>query len=245
LFLIFTVFHFREKSKEEIFLKVAFLAFCLFAFFSYPSGVFMISVLPALLLGLVPSPVVWRIGFRKKLQLIISISVIPVLISLCYYSSLLNTTSQKMQVFSSDGRRDAANAHRFISQNYTALKNEPSFIFPYAMYFSNDLDDKRELIVLEDAAQRVPGVEIVCKLGKQYQKLHACKNAEQCFIESTNAVPARILPNYYLFQLYLLESDTAAAVQVAEKILHNPIKRENTVTIKTKAIVRNFLKSRQ
>jgi O-antigen ligase len=242
LLLIAMVFSFRLKSKEEILLKASFLAFCLFAFFSYPSEVLMLSALPPLLLALIPSPVIWDIHFHKKLQIAILILVFPVLISLFRYNRLLLSANQKMQVFSSYDKRGAANAHRFISQNYTALKNEPYFVFPYAMYFCNDLDDKRELKILEDAAQRLPSVEIVCKLGKQYQKLHACKNAEQCFIESTNAVPARILPNYYLLQLYRSEADTTAAVQVADKILHQQIKRENTVTIKTKAIVRHFLK---
>ena len=241
LLVIIAVFKAKGQSAEDIFLKASFLSYCFFAFFSYPSGVFMLSAVSAVLLALLSSPVVFRFTFPRKLQGMLLLLCIPLFIYFLRCNQLLRKTNAQMNALYSGDAMRKANAQRFIASNYPALKNEKVFLFPYALYFSNSLNCEERLRVLEDAAQRIPSVDILCELGKQYQELRRYKDAESCFMETSHAVPARILPNYNLFQLYRQQGDTLAAEKMAKKILQQPLKVENTITVKVKAAARVFL----
>ncbi|PTN08547.1 O-antigen ligase [Mangrovibacterium marinum] len=242
LLIIISVFNAKREVKEDVFLKGAFLAFCIFAFFSYPSSVFMLAVLPAVLLAIMYSPSLIKMSFPWGMQLVVIATSVAIGIITLNHHQLLKNASLQLQIVASAKDAQPTSACFNLRSNYSRLKNEPNFLYPYAYYFTEKLTHSEQISILEDASQIVPSVEILCKLGKQYQKIHQYSKAEQCFTLSANVVPARILPNYYLFELYREQADTISASNIANKLLNQPVKIENTETIKAKAKARTFLK---
>ena len=54
-------------------------------------------------------------------------------------------------------------------------------------------------------------------------------------------VPTRIRPKFYLWVLYVEQGGAAAAADVAQKILHSPVKAESIYTLRVKGQMRQFL----
>ena len=54
--------------------------------------------------------------------------------------------------------------------------------------------------------------------------------------------PSLIVPQYELFLLYREEKNMNQMVAIGERILHQPVKQENTISIKIKTEVRKILR---
>ncbi|MDR2292602.1 MAG: hypothetical protein LBE11_03915 [Prevotellaceae bacterium] len=128
---------------------------------------------------------------------------------------------------------------RYIHKYYRRLKYSHEFCRIYVSWISKNILENEIFNVLE----LFPTSETYCIFGERYvQKGIYCK-AEEYFKIASSMTPNRILPNYNLFKLYQKSGDKEKASLMANKILNQHIKINNTQTIRMQFEVENYLKS--
>lgn len=237
------IFKTESIGIRNLLIKAALVAYCTFAFFSYPSQIFGLSIIPVILLALLPVPACSKIVLSRNVRLLALVAGAAFSICFSVYYGVLSNANRKLVTSLSDNNSTSIESKQWFTLNYPLLKYEPSFLYPYALYFSEKLGDTERLTVLQDAARQIPSVETHCKLGEDYLHLSRFREAEACFLVAANAVPSRLQPNYALFRLYAQRGDTISATTIGNKILKQTLKVENTTTIKAKASVKAFLNS--
>jgi tetratricopeptide (TPR) repeat protein len=86
-----------------------------------------------------------------------------------------------------------------------------------------------------------PSSETYCRLGEACECYGQYEQAEQLYRKAANMVPTRISPNYYLWRLYVKLGNHDSARETAYKILSQPVKIENTFTLRVKGRIRQYL----
>lgn len=86
-----------------------------------------------------------------------------------------------------------------------------------------------------------PSCETFCKFGDFYMGQKQYKVSESYYKYAADMIPTRVRPNYKLWNLYLLQNDTVNARSMAWHILEQPLKVENSFTLKVKREIRNYL----
>ena len=94
---------------------------------------------------------------------------------------------------------------------------------------------------LNNISEYIPNSEIILDTGILYQSIGELDKAEYCFLKSSFMVPARILPNYRLFQLYIEKCDTGKALQVAEKIIKQKVSITSSLTLQIKKEAKEYI----
>jgi tetratricopeptide (TPR) repeat protein len=88
-----------------------------------------------------------------------------------------------------------------------------------------------------------PSSETYCRLGEACECDGQYECAEQLYQKAADMVPNRISPNYHLWQLYVKQGDCTQAHAMAQKILSQPVKVENTFTLRVKGQIKRYLLS--
>jgi hypothetical protein len=85
-----------------------------------------------------------------------------------------------------------------------------------------------------------PTCETYCEVGNALTECGEYGRAEHYYRTAAAMIPTRLTPNYLLWKLYLVSGDTVRAAETARRLLAQPLKIENTFTIKAKAEVRKY-----
>lgn len=85
----------------------------------------------------------------------------------------------------------------------------------------------------------IPTSESWCNIGDYYKKLGEYDKAVGCYKAASYMVPTRVIPNYKIWRHYIEKGERHNADEYAKKILTQPIKVENTVTLSIKREVMN------
>ncbi|MDR1024027.1 MAG: hypothetical protein LBL94_12285 [Prevotellaceae bacterium] len=206
--------------------------------FSYPSGVFPLLLLYAVCLG--------GIGGKPALRLKIPRWTLIAGVALSaaaawqsaqaarYIRHLSDTLSTLHHNPADSGSID------IVEHSYTRMRRNTTFCDYYMMW----LNSRPDLLARSENIKDVlPSCEGYCMLGKYYSANNSSKHAEHAFSTASNMVPTRVRPKCYLWELYVAQGDTAAAIDIAQKILRSPVKAESVYTLRVKGDMRQFLKN--
>lgn len=87
----------------------------------------------------------------------------------------------------------------------------------------------------------LPSCENWCDIGNFYYRTGNMELAEKYFCQATDMIPTRLLPKYYLWKLLNEQNREDEAVKMAKIIMEQPIKVENTTTLRIRQEVKTSL----
>lgn len=219
-----------------------FIAYLVFASFSYPTDIFLLCVTMALLLG----------HFSAKISPM-TISVPPVFA----YTVCVGTFICVGWLISRGGRcfyieralddylyKENKESARFLRESYPDLKNSTDFVFHYAyiLYLKGEYEEA--IPVLQQAIHLYPTTDKYCDLGNAYQELEQFDKAEEAYKEAKGLLPHRFYPRYCLFMLYKENGFMPKAKQEAEGIMQLLHKTNDSQEQEIKMSARLFLEGR-
>ena len=238
LALLWAVFARHSDNRRQQGFKAALAALLAFSCFSYPSYVFaLLFLFPLLLGGLESRPVFsrqlprWTWGAAAAIFLTIGIFGAREMV---FYKE----ASQQMKALFS---KESADAQDFTDHNYDKLKYNRYFYMRYASRLAENHNETKRLTRMFDLP---PTCETYCDIGAALTERGAYDQAECYYRKAAAMIPTRLTPNYLLWKMYIEKGDESNAIETARKLLSQPLKVENTFTIRAKAEVRKYLNER-
>lgn len=232
LILIVNSLSFHSSSKGVRQQRAFLLTWGIFACFSYPMAHYRLMILLPFLIALLP--IKSRI-LRNHLGLWTKIIILGVIISGIYVGISGILTYSKLE--------KAYNKHERISQElYNDIKYDLTLLNHYYNSIANKLPACEEFYLLKEYVELYPSSYGLCELGRRYKSRKLFSRAKECFIFAYHINPSLIVPQYELFLLYREEKNMNQMVAIGERILHQPVKQENTISIKIKTEVRKILR---
>lgn len=203
-----------------------------FSLFSYPSYKFGLLILFPLLLGLggdrqtPPISPRWRYGLLSAALLLAAAIGVG---QLRFY----NRAQVNSRILMRGYDRQAAD---FMTANFNRLRSDLRFnsMFLYWMTSYPEMADECKFRSI------LPSCENWCDLGDYYVEKGAYDEAERYYIMAAQMIPTRLRPNYLLWKLYLEQGKVEQAARIAEHILSQPLKVENTFTLRAKGEVKRY-----
>lgn len=232
LILIVNSLSFHSSSKGVRQQRAFLLTWGIFACFSYPMAHYRLMILLPFLIALLP--IKSRI-LRNHLGLWTKIIILGVIISGIYVGISGILTYSKLE--------KAYNKHERIAQElYNDIKYDLTLLNHYYNSIANKLPACEEFYLLKEYVELYPSSYGLCELGRRYKSRKLFSRAKECFIFAYHINPSLIVPQYELFLLYREEKNMNQIVAIGERILHQPVKQENTISIKIKTEVRKILR---
>ncbi|GHT64573.1 hypothetical protein FACS189451_12240 [Bacteroidia bacterium] len=226
----------RSSGMAGRSLKAGLAAFIVFSLFSYPAEIFELLLLPAVLLGALQDKPVYSLRVFCRMKL----AGIGLLTGLIFFSVTGMSISRK--IFEEIKQLTISNTQ--IPTPYCE-RYFPVFVYNAGFNMSY-LSALCRFSCRPDYQSKIrnifPSSETYCLLGEASECYGEYKHAEQLYQKTANMVPNRILPNYYLWRLYVKLGDHNQAHEMAQKILSQQVKMENTFTLQVKGEMRKYLK---
>lgn len=230
LFLAVIVAAFATTTDKRM--LAPFAGLLAFSLFSYPSYKFGLLILFPILLGCtgradsLPQKSHWRYGIMTA-----SLTVIAVISfnEIRFYSKVHENERKLMSHYD-----DCAAG--FLYANFDRLSSSLRYnsLCLYWILKYPEIWDESKLSGL------FPNCENWCALGDYYARVGMYDNAATYYRTASRMIPTRRLPAYRLWKLYREQGNTKLARQLAEQILSQPLKVENTFTLRTKAEVERW-----
>ena len=199
---------------------------------AYSKNVYRLMILLPFLIALLP---ITGRTLRSHLGWWTKIIILGVIISGIYVGISGILTYSKLE--------KAYNKHERISQElYNDIKYDLTLLNHYYNSIANKLPACEEFYLLKEYVELYPSSYGLCELGRRYKSRKLFSQAKECFIFAYHINPSLIVPQYELFLLYREEKNMNQMVAIGERILHQPVKQENTISIKIKTEVRKILR---
>lgn len=232
LFLVLLLQAFRRSDRC---LKAIFSALIMFSMFSYPSYVDGMFILFPVMFGLIERG---NIGYNRCLMNIISVVLLIISASLCLreYNFL-----KKLDDVSELSIKEKGRAFDYYIDNFDRIKYYPD----YNIFFSSLLDCTVSSVDRNKLESILPTSETWCNIGDYYKNRGMDSIAVEYYRTASFMVPTRIMPNYKLWNLFVEKGNFREADEYAEKIMSQPVKVENTVTLSIKGEVLRYLGDRK
>jgi O-antigen ligase len=235
LLCLLIIFYFTFSSKRQQLQKAALAVLLVFSMFSYPTEIFPLFILFPIIIGCLKTKHIKEIHLHRTIFAATGFALL-LFIHINVKSNLYfrNASSEIMQT-----QENNRQMQEYIHKYYRRLKYNNEFCRIYILWTGKNISENEIFNVLE----LFPTSESYCIFGERYvQKGMYCK-AEECFQTASLMTPNRILPNYGLFKLYQKSGNKEKAMLMANKILNQHIKIDNTQTIRMWFEVENYLKS--
>lgn len=230
LMVISLFFHSSSKGVRQQ--RAFLLTWGIFACFSYPMAHYRLMILLPFLIALLP---ITGRTLRSHLGMWTKIVILGVIISGMYVGISGILTYSKLE--------KAYNKHERISQElYNDIKYDLTLLNHYYNSIANKLPACEEFYLLKEYVELYPSSYGLCELGRRYKSRKLFSQAKECFIFAYHINPSLIVPQYELFLLYREEKNMNQMVAIGERILHQPVKQENTISIKIKTEIRKVLR---
>jgi O-antigen ligase len=217
--------------------KAALVALVVFSLFSYPSEVFPLLLLYAVCFGGVGSrPAALRCRMPQwafAAGVLLSAAAAWQSVQAGKYIRHLSDALSALHHDATD-----KSSIDIVERSYGKMKHNVSF----HDYYMTWLNSRPDLLAGSEKIKSIqPSCEGYCLLGKYYSVNNDSKLAEQTFLAASNMSPTRIRPKLYLWELYVAQGDTTAAIGMAQKILRSPVKVESIYTLRVKEQMKQFL----
>lgn len=125
------------------------------------------------------------------------------------------------------------------AENYKAFRKNGVFRDTYLEWLAVNTDSADDLAAI---AEITPNCELYCLAGDAFMRLGRHSDAGYYYLTASHMIPTRIVPKYKLWQLYIATGDDAKAMDVASRLLSQPLKVENTTTLRAKVEVSDWLR---
>ncbi|MCL1941999.1 MAG: O-antigen ligase family protein [Candidatus Azobacteroides sp.] len=226
---------FRSSDRINQSLKAGLTAFIVFSLFSYPAEVIELLILPAIFLGSLQGQLVYILPVRPYMKYVAAGLLSGIIVLSVTSLSVLHKISGEI------ARSTASGGHiptPCCDRYFPILKYNADFNMTYLPALCRLPCQTENRCKIENL---FPSSETFCCLGEAYECYGEDKRAEQFYRKAADMVPARILPNYRLWQLYVKYGDEKQAGVMARKILSQPVKVENTFTLQVKGKMKRYL----
>lgn len=237
LLLAILYFVFKSHSSDHVsnIFKAGLATWWCFSFFSYPAEILPLLLLLPLCLGNINSPALFSIKLPRWILTLSILLIIAVAMQTVKEQIFVNHLSRSITRLRNE--RASHNDIAFINNSYDRMKYNTGFNIVYMSWLNN----QTEPLYKERLRDILPTCEKYCLLGKYYMEKEDYIQAEYILKLASNMVPTRIRPKYYLWELYNMTDNKAAATAIAYTILSTPVKIESIYTIKIKAKINEYL----
>lgn len=99
------------------------------------------------------------------------------------------------------------------------------------------------LQILQSTSSIVPTCELYCDIGDIWLLKKDTTQAEMCYHIAASMLPYRLTPKYKTFLLYVNQGNRKSAIDIGEKILNQPVKKEGTKTLRIKAEIIQYMQN--
>lgn len=222
--------HYTANSKIIVLIL---LSFAICSFFSYP---FHFPAFHILLITF--ATIILNNGAKKRIK--IQGKMIPCCI-LLLSSFLICDTIRKVRHELKWGEAFSAVEEKNVSKqelkdfsllyNIDYLRNKGDFLYNYAVLFYEMKEYKKCIHVLESCKRKTNDYDVQLLTGYSYLAIKNYEYAERAFQTAANMIPNRVIPKYELMKLYASAGNTTEAVQIAQKITKQPLKKESPKTL--------------
>ena len=215
-------------------LLAPFVAMLVFSCFSYPSYKLGLLALFPISLGV--------IGSKKSLEMhgrwayigTIGLWGVTSFAIITGWNLSHEARRSSRQLMQSYDKRSA----EFVTEQFDRLYVDARFNTMYLlamMKYPHEMADETRFCHI------IPTCENWCDIGDYYAEQGAFHQAEEYYRIAALMIPTRLTPNYRLWKLYLQQGRGDEAGKIALHILNQPLKVENTFTIRVKNEVRKKL----
>ena len=229
---------FRSSGKVNRTLKAGLTSFVVFSCFSYPVEVVELLLLPAVLLGTLPGKPAYALAVHRRMKPAGTVLLAGILfLSIAGISVYRKMYGEVNQLAASGVPVPTPCCDRYFPVfKYNACFNMSYLPLLCRLPCHPDHWEKIQCLF--------PSSEAFCLLGEAGECCGQDDRAEQLYRQAASMVPGRILPNYRLWQLYVKRGDCERARAMAQKILSQALKVENTFTLQVKGEMKRYLELR-
>lgn len=231
------VFRRSRDSMRQSITKAGLVTFAVFSCFSYPMEIFPLKVGLVILLAMIHLRPVKILYISFKLKKIILCALCCITIGAIFSGIKYWHTATKLdQMIMRPG-----NAPSMELKENPLVIADPEFAWKYVMYLYTNNQHNECAEIFPKYLTHIKTPETLCCLGNTYINIKRYTDAENCFIEASQIVPRRIIPQYCLFVLYCRMKDQTRATRTAKTLLSFPVKNVNSKVIHIRGEARKFL----
>lgn len=237
IMLLFLLGHTCFRSESPLTLKAQLCAWAVFAFFSYPSDVFVLQAVGISFTGMTRSKPIGSIRWNNYRCMYAGMLLGCILcLSGISWGVYYKVREQIKQPISVKRASDLQRLYPYFCHN------APLMTLYSQACTRNPIQRDWTFQVCTQAAQVFPVYELYCEMGDSYQSQGEFARSEQCYQTAMRMVPNRVTPTYKLFKLYANQGKKDEALITADRLLRQPIKKEGTRTLEMKAEAGEYLR---
>lgn len=216
---------FKDAKHKEALLPLA--ALLVFSCFSYPSYHIGLMLLFPILIGAAGSDsVLWEFQSRSIRRYLIFCLYLVAIVAVIK----ITTIHSDMQEYLYGKKVPDDDMNILFQKTYMCHKTN--------MLYSN-LVLNNPIIIESDASNKMfPMCETWCGIGKIMLDKNDFISAEYYFKTAADMIPTRIRPKYLLWKMMVNQGRDKEAVELGRQILSQPIKVNNTFTLRVKQEIR-------
>lgn len=246
LLLLFTVLihNWRgENSTSNGSLRQSILLYiACFSFFSYTIEVIPIVVLLVTGLALKQEKPVRTFSIPHPFSLICGIMFSIILCGVSCFSLYIHKKSEEVYSLIHDYEHiKSTEIATAIYERYYDNTYNPDYILGFSRLLYNNQEYEKAYKLLKQASVLTPSSEVLCDFGNCCFYLGKYDEAEYYLHKACYMTPSHILPFYYLFRFYVESDQKDKAKETGNYILHRDFKREGSVALQVKGIIKGYL----
>lgn len=222
--IIYTIFWYAGERQ----ILPSFLTLLVFSLFSYPTHKVGLMLLFPIFAGAAGcSQTTFNIT-SKTVHIIFG----SLCISLAAYASInIICSKTELKELLSGNKPCDNNPRRLFLKSYTDIKSNA--------IFANVLHNQHNCIAMEYTEKLFPTCETWCDIGQMKEENGELSAAERYYKTASYMIPSRVRPKYLLWKLYLNHGRKSEAKKLANTILSQPLKTENTFTLRVKQEIKD------
>lgn len=191
----------------------------IWSLFSYPFQIPFIWLVTAFVISIC----LFKLALQNKLFKITALFTCLTGIILCVYTITsnvrqYNTTRSLDKAFGNEAKLSQ------YSLLYEDFKNQSDFLYRYGAELHHSGHYKKSLEILSECTRLYNDYNVQMLIAHNYQQLGNMDKAVESYRYANWMVPSRFLPLYYTMRLYMENNDTVKACEIADMIIHKPIK---------------------
>ncbi|WP_300877916.1 O-antigen ligase family protein, partial [uncultured Bacteroides sp.] len=228
----------RSNNNVEWGVQGALVSFIVFSCFSYPADIFRLQILFVSMMGMMRGRQFNIAVSQKMIRVTVGLIVLSV-VSISGWSFVLyqRTSSEiKHTTFCPDSL--------FLANRFPLFRYNPQLMYYYSQRcVVNKCPTDNTLQILQSTSSIVPTCELYCDIGDIWLLKKDTTQAEMCYHIAASMLPYRLTPKYKTFLLYVNQGNRKSAIDIGEKILNQPIKKEGTKTLRIKAEIIQYMQN--
>lgn len=224
-----SLIYFAVRNSSDTDAPAPLMTLLLFSCFSYPVDKAAMAILFPILFGTCANncnPTAGKsVAFISSAVLIASMSGI---------SFFWNDTEKNIkEIRAAYNEKDAENLAHKLPHIYTDIRFNSRYFNLVPKH--EEMQDTTLLMFV------LPTCENWCDIGNFYYNAGNMELAETYFRQAANMIPTRLLPKYYLWKMMTEQNRKEEASQMARAIMEQPVKVENTTTLRIRQEVKATL----